>query len=284
MLNIFNYMNYREYLTEWFSEKKKTNKAFSYASFADKAGFKDRGFLHNVIHGKRDLTKGSLVKVSRAIGHSQAEAEYFENLVYFNKAQDFKDRNYFFEKLNTVKHVGKTAAQALRTRTDQHEFYSEWYHAAVRSVIDMYPFRDDFKWLARTIHPPISVRQAKKSVELLERLGFIERRADGVFKLADKSITTGDEIISLAVQNFHKETTSLARYAIESLPLKKRNITGLTLGISETTYRTICEEIRIFRAKIAALAECDESADRTYQLNFHLFPITRTDIRSKEGA
>jgi uncharacterized protein (TIGR02147 family) len=282
MPNVFEYTDYRRYLSDWFEEKKKAQPSFSYTSFAQKAGFSDRGFFHNVIHGKRGLTKESLIKVSQAIGHSKAEGEYFENLVYFNKSGDLKGRNYFYEKLNGVKSTEKTAVKAQQTRKDQYAFYSQWYHAAVRSLIDMYPFRDDYRWLAKNVFPPITPKQAKQSVQLLEKLGLIERQKNGTFRLTSKSITTGSEIVSLAVQNFHKEALDLAKNALEKTPIDKRNITGLTLGISEKTYLKLCEEIRQFRSKIVRIVEQDEEADRTYQLTFNLFPITSTDIKVKE--
>jgi uncharacterized protein (TIGR02147 family) len=281
MPNVFEYTDYRKYLTEWFEEKKKTQPSFSYASFAQKAGFSDRGFFHNVIHGKRDLTKESLVKVSQAIGHSKPEAEYFENLVFFNKAAELKDRNYFYEKLNGVKSTEKAAVKAQQLRKDQYDFYSKWYHSAIRSLIDMYPFTDDYRWLAKNVFPPITPREAKKSVQLLEKLELIQRQKNGHYKLTNKNITTGNEIVSLAALNFHKEAADLAKKSLESLPGSKRNITGLTLGISEKTYRKICEEIQSFRSTIVQIAQQDEEADRTYQLNFHLYPITNTDIKRK---
>jgi uncharacterized protein (TIGR02147 family) len=247
--------------------------------FAHKAGFGDRGFFHNVLHGKRALTKESLVKVSQAIGHSKAEAEFFENLVFFNKATDLKSRNHFHEKMSSVKVAGKSAIAAQRTRRDQYEFYSQWYHSAVRSLIGMYPFKDDYRWLAKNLFPAITLRQARQSVALLEKLGLIQRQKSGIFKLTNKSITTGDEIVSLAVHNFHKDTADLAKHALEKLPHDKRNVTGLTLGISERTHLKICEEIQEFRSKIVRIAEQDEEADRTYHLGFHLFPMTNTDIK-----
>jgi uncharacterized protein (TIGR02147 family) len=281
MPTIFEYTDYRKYLAAWFEEKKKAQPAFSYARFAQKAGFTDRGFFHNVIHGKRDLTKESLVKVSQAIGHSKAEAEYFENLVFFNKSVDLKNRNYFYEKLNGVKSTEKEAVKALQTRKDQYDFYSQWYHCAIRSLIDMYPFKDDYHWLAKNVFPPITQREAKKSVQLLEKLGLIQKQKDKTYKLTSRSITTGSEIVSLAVHNFHKDAADLAKNALESLPVDKRNITGLTLGISEKTYLKLCEEIQAFRSRIVQIAQQDEDADRTYQMNFHLFPITNTAIKAK---
>jgi uncharacterized protein (TIGR02147 family) len=65
------------------------------------------------------------------------------------------------------------------------------------------------------------------------------------------------------------------------VPQDKRNITGLTLGISEKTYLKLCEEIQQFRSKIVRIAEQDGEADRTYQLLFNFFPITNTAIKVK---
>ena len=275
MLKVFEYTNYREYLAAWLNEKKKSQPAFSYGLFARVAGFTDRGFLHNVIHGKRDLTKESLVKVSQAIGHSKAEAEYFENLVFFNKSPDLKTRGYFFEKLNNVKSNEKAAVKALQTRKDQYDFYSQWYYSAIRSLIDMYPFAGDYNWLAKSVYPPISAREARKAVQLLEKLELIKKGKDNTYQLTDKSITTGNEIASLAVNNFHKSICDLAKNALESVPADKRNVTSLTLGISEKTYQKICADIQTLRSKIVQMVREDETADRTYQLNFHLFPITK---------
>jgi uncharacterized protein (TIGR02147 family) len=283
MTSIFEYTDYRKYLADWFSEKKRLKKSFSYSLFARKAGFSDKGFFHNVIHGKRDLTKESLVKVSRAIGHSKAEAEYFENLVFFNKSGDPRDRTYFYEKLNGVKVAEKKVVQAMQIRKDQFEFYSKWYHGAIRSLIDMHPFMDDFQWLAKNLIPAITPRQAKKSVELLEKIGMIQKQKNKPYKLAARSVTTGSETVNLAVHHFHKEACDLAKNALDAVPGTKRNMTGLTIGISERAYAAICGELRELRQRIVRLVEQDPEADRTYQLNLHLFPLTRTDITRREG-
>jgi uncharacterized protein (TIGR02147 family) len=274
MPNVFEYTDYRKYLTAWFEEKKKVQPAFSYALFAQKAGFTDRGFFHNVIHGKRDLTKESLVKVSLAIGHTKAEAEFFENLVFFNKATSLKDRNYFYEKLNGVKSSEKAAVKALETRKDQYEFYSQWYYSAIRSFIEMHPFKDDYTLLARSIYPKIKPKEAKRAILMLEKMGLIKKNGKGFFEVSDKTITAGKEIVQLGLLNFHLQTAELAKKALQELPMGKRNISGLTLGISRETYDIMCKEIEAFQSKLLAMAEKDDKADGVYQLNFNFFPMS----------
>jgi uncharacterized protein (TIGR02147 family) len=284
MQSVYLYTDYRKYLADWYEEKKTGNSGFSYRVFARKAGFSDKGYFHSVIHAKRNLAKQSIIKISRAIGHSKAESEYFENLVFYNQETDPNERTYFFEKLNGVRITEKKGAEAQQMRKDQYEFYSKWHHSAIRSLIDMYPFNGDYQWLANSVYPAISPREARQSVQLLEKLGIIEKTKTGTYKLTSKSITTGADLVGLAVLNFHREATDLAKNALASIPADKRNITGLTLGLSEKTYKHICEEIARFRSTIVKIVEQDEEADRTYQLNFHFFPITSTELKLRGNA
>jgi uncharacterized protein (TIGR02147 family) len=284
MLNVFDYTDYRKYLADWYNEKKTSNRAFSYNAFAQKAGFKNKGFFHTVIYDKRNLSKPSAIKICRAIGLTKTETEYFENLVFFNQAVDLRERNYFYEKMNAVRSPQKAASLARQIRSDQYEFYSKWYHGAVRSIVDMYDFKGDFKWLAKMVMPPLSVKQARQSVRLLETLEMITKRSNGTYAVTDKSVTTGKEVAGLAVQNLHMECAELARKAIQEVPRTKRSVTGLTLGISHKSYEQICMEIQEFQEKIMDIANRDAEADRVYQFNFHLFPISKADDERKRAS
>jgi uncharacterized protein (TIGR02147 family) len=205
------------------------------------------------------------------------EADFFENLVSFNQAKTLRERNYFFEKLNAIRSSKAGSTTVRETRKEQYEFYSTWYLSAIRSLIDMHPFKGDYAWLAKNVYPAIKPKEAKKAVALLEKLGMIKKGRTGIFKVADKTITAGTEVIQLGLLNFQLQTTELALKAIAELPRNKRNISGLTLGISRKTYEAICREIEAFQAKLQALAEQDSEADNVYQLNFHFFPISNVD-------
>jgi uncharacterized protein (TIGR02147 family) len=120
-------------------------------------------------------------------------------------------------------------------------------------------------------------------VELLAKLGFIRKQKNGSYEIADKSIATPAEVMSLAVQNFHKEAVELALKALSDLPRDKRNITGVTLGISRNAYMTICEEIQAFRTRLLQIAEADRNADEVYQCNFQFFPVSKSAPERKNS-
>lgn len=277
MINVFDYTDFRKYLSDYYEAMKAEKPGFSYQFLANKAGFLNKGFVYNIIQGKKVLSKSNTFKLSQALGHNRFETEYFETLVTFNQANNLNERNYYFDKLNQLQNKGKKKSEAQVIRQDQYEFYSKWYHVMIRSIIDMYEFRDDFKWLAKMVYPPISLKQAKQSVTLLKKLGLIEKQKNGIYKVTDKCLTTGNTVLSLAVQNFHVECAELAKRTLHEAPSGKRNITGLTLGISEETYNRICEEIQQFQQNIITIANSDEGADRVYQFNFHLFPTSDFD-------
>lgn len=274
MPNIFSYQDYRQFLGDYYEEKKATHPTFSYQSFSQKAGFASKSFVFNVIKGKKSLSRNSVVKLSIAMNLSKTEAAYFENLVYFNQSTDFTERNFYFEKLNAIRPVTVEASQARNLRKDQYEFYSQWYHVVIRSLIDLYPSINDPQVLARMVYPPLTPKQVQKSIELLLRLELIEKMKDETYRINSRILSTGEELHALAVQQFHLLSLENASKALQILPKNERDFSGLTLGISAEAYEKICSEIKLFQDRVLAIAEEDKNSDRVYQLNLQLFPVS----------
>jgi uncharacterized protein (TIGR02147 family) len=272
MPNIFEYTDFRAYLQKSYEEKKEKNPLFSYESFTRKVGFSNRGFLYNIIKGTKKLSKSHCYKLSKALAHTKAEAEYFENIVAFAMAKNDEERSYFYEQALQSKSGTITPTHLLRK--DQYEYYSKWYHSAIRALIDLQPFKDDFDQLSQNLSPPITKTQAKKSVELLERLGLIAKGGDGIYHLTTTKIKAGDEISQTAKNRFHFECTELAKSSIMDHSPETHDIHSLTLGISERTHDVICKETQQFMAKITELANSDNKADRVYQYQLIFFPLT----------
>ncbi len=280
VVNVFNYTNYRTFLKDYYEFRKQTTPSFSYQIFAENAGFNDKSSIYSIVTGKRNISTNVVYKISKAIELDHSETEYLEMLVSFNQAKTKNERNHFFERLCKIR--GKRSNLKQQTfRKDQYDFYSKWYHVMIRSIIEMYEFRGDFKWLASMTNPPITPKQAKESVNLLEKLELVTRTEDGLYKVAHKNLATGKEILSLAIANFHQECINLASRALNEIPSEQRNISGLTLGISERTYNLILSELQEFQKRILEVSSDDSDADRVYHFNFHLFPTSKNDSSKK---
>lgn len=272
MVNVSDFQNYREYLKEYYLEQKANVKSFSYRAFAEKASLRTSSFLYDVIQGKKNLTKSTVIKVSDAIGHKRDDALYFEYLVFFNQAKTIHEKNYFYQKLLEM----KPPVLIENIEKNRYEFYESWYHSVIRELVIFLNFNNDFAKLGKMLVPQISERDAKKSVELLQRLGFIELTKDGTFHQTDKLINAKPSMIDmLIIQKFQIAMLEHAIKSYDLVDIYKRISTSTTFSISEKTFDLIKKRTREFQRDIMELASIDNEPDSVYQMTINIFPMSK---------
>lgn len=269
MPNIFQFLNYRDYLKAFYGEEKVRNKAFSFQKMAWKAGFRSKSFFNEVIAGKKNISPTSVFSVAQALGLEGEAFAYFEGLVAFNQAKSLAERNRWFRHLSGFHKRGKTQ---LVTR-DQFEFYSEWYHNTIRELVTILDFNEDYGLLGRLVKPAISAGKARDSVKLLVRLGLLVR-AKSRYRQSDAAITTGEEVKALAIAAFHARNMNLAVESLESSPAAERDISCIVAGLSEAGFATVKAEIQAFRKKLIGIITNDVPATRVYHINFQAYPTS----------
>jgi uncharacterized protein (TIGR02147 family) len=131
--------------------------------------------------------------------------------------------------------------------------------------------------LSQKLSPQITKEQAKRSVQLLERLGFIARGKGGVYYMTESRIRAGEEVSQAARCRYHSEYTELAKQSIKEYSPDTHEVLSLTLGISERTLEIIKKETKQFKERIIELANGEKRADRVYQYQLILFPLTRQE-------
>ncbi|SOE45964.1 TIGR02147 family protein [Fibrobacter sp. UWT3] len=274
---IFEYLDYREFLKDYYNTKKEANPAFSLRVFSDKIGFKAKDFISRVMNGDKNLSSQSIPKVASGLRLGKHETEFFIALVKFNQAETTEERNSAFGEMQAVLKVVRFAEKQHLLGHAQYMVYSHWRHLTIRSLIGMYGFDGDYEALARRVHPRITAEEAKASVKLLEDCMLIKKGKNGKYVLTENAITTGDRTSKLALRGFHQDCLKLAADSIDRDPPGTRHISGLTLGISQEGYERIVERINAFRKEIALIAEEDENSDKVFQLQFALFPVGGKD-------
>jgi uncharacterized protein (TIGR02147 family) len=271
MKSVFEYLDYRDFLKDFYEEKKGERTFFSYRLFGTKVGM-DASYLAKVLIKHRHISNVSTGKIAAFCGLKEKEAEYFETLVNFVKAKSHKESKLLFEKLLSLKNV--SAATLIES---QYEFYQKWYHSAIRSILEFYEFRGNYKALAERLSPKISVREAKESLRLLEKLRLIKKDGAGRYRMTDTAITTGPQWHSLAIQAFQEETIRLSAESLSRHPKKYRDISTVTMNVNEQNFQEIKERIKEFRSAVIKYANEQSSPDRVVQLNMQLFPLCRID-------
>jgi uncharacterized protein (TIGR02147 family) len=269
VVNIFDYIDYRKYLHDAYTERRAESSKFSYRYIAGKVGFASPGFFANVLSGKKDISLKLVLKFAELFRLNRKEKEYFEVLVLFTKATGASEKKEYLDRLLAMR-----GSRVKKVEAHQWEYFEKWHHTAVRELIALRPFRGDFRSLAAMVNPPITMSEARKSIELLERLGLIRKGMDGSYERTDATISAGDDISKALIGAYQIQAMELAKHAIEILPSGSRNFSTLTLSVSGPTYEAMLEELRGFRRRLLEMAENSEDVDRVYQMNFHVFPVT----------
>ena len=268
-LNIYAYQDYADFLSDYYASQKLRLRSFSFRSFASRADVAP-SLLKDIIERRRKLTLDVMAKYAAAMGLSKKETEYFAMLVRFVNEKKTGDK---IDRLAELTRARK--GDFIHTLEHaKYEFYSSWYHSAVRELITLPEFRDDPAWIADFLRPTITPTQAKGSLELLQRLGLIQRGPDGRWMQCDAVISSAAEIQNLALRTFNEEMLRLAREALDRYPLDAREVSTLTLGVSRTCYQTLKLRIRDFKLQLLAMvAEDKEPSQVVCQANFQLFPL-----------
>lgn len=269
MKNIYQYLDYQQFLKEFYEEKKNENFFFSYRYMSGKLGL-DPSFIVKILQGKRHLPEGAIPDVCKLCDFSSDEGEYFKTLYAFNREKDDQEVKRLFREL--LKLSGMSAESLSQS---QYGFYSKWYHSAVRSLIGIEGFNGDFVKLSSSCTPPITVAEAKESFNLLKETGLIVQNDDDNWELSQKSITTGEQWKALAVRIFQEETIDLAKRSLSKHPKEIRDISTMTVAVAESDLIEISELAREFRQSILQLRKSSDSANRVYQVNVQIFPLTK---------
>jgi uncharacterized protein (TIGR02147 family) len=269
MNKIFEYTNYRLYLKDFY-EDKKNREGYTLRDFSTAAGMNSSSWLLHLIKGVKNLSNETTVKVAKVLGLTHDESEYFELLVHFTQAKISDTKDYFYKKMMSYKRELNVA----QINDEQYDYYTKWYHPVIRSLVSKVSFGENYALLGRKLSPRITTTEAKRSVQLLERLGLIQKDAAGAWMQSAPVLSTGNEVMSLNVVNYHKQVSKLAEGAFDRSPPELRDISALTMGIGIKEFSEIKAKVQTFRREIMEIAIQSKEADRVYQLNFQFFPVS----------
>ena len=268
-INVFEYLDYRTFLRDAYTHLKERQRGFSYRWFAKQAGMSSPNFLKLVIDGKRNLTATSTEKFATALSLSTQETSFFRELVSFNQAETPAEKNLHFERIGKY----RKHRAVRRLERDTFEYLSRWYYPAIRELVSCNGFRDEPEWIAATLRPRITASQARKAIDVLLQLGVLERDESGALVQREPLLSTGPEVRSLAVGNFHRQMMERAEASIESFDRKDREISGVTVALSREAFEAFKQKIHALRAELLELSADEKNATRVVQFNFQAFPL-----------
>lgn len=273
------YNNYRVYIRDYYAERKDRS-GFTWRDFAKSAGYSSPVFLKLVCDGKSNLSDVGVERVAAAMGLVGLDLSYFRLLVAFDQEKDSAAKKRIYAEMRKL---AKENSVAL-VGEDQYDYYDSWVNPVLREVAPMMPGATPAK-LADKFLFDVDTARVKKSLNILQKTSLLQKNDDGNFVQGSKAISTGClETASLAIREMHRQMGELAVKSLDEVPVAERDISGMTLGISEAAFEKISKEIADFRRRINAIVLEDSNEDRVYRLNVQLFPLTKELGKEGENA
>jgi uncharacterized protein (TIGR02147 family) len=267
---VFDYLDYRAFLRDYYVAKKAT-RSLSFRSFSKRAGLGSPNYLKLVMEGQRNLTPAMAVRFAKAAALEGDAARYFRELVRFGQAKTSAERNEAYAKISGFRRYRDARPLELA-----HAAYcSTWYLPAIRELSACRDFQDDPHWIAGALRPKITPAEAAQALQTLVELGLLERKPSGKIVQGEPLLSTGPEVQSLSVGNYHRAMMERAADSIDIFEPEERDISSLTLCLGAEGVRRLKERIQRFRRELLELSTRENNPRQVLQINFQIFPLSR---------
>ena len=269
MKSVVEYKDYREYVLEYYRERKRTS-AFTWREFAKIAGFASGSYLKLVCDGKTRLREEGAKKTALAMGLLGFEYDYFVLMVRYESAKTERDKKKCFEEMEAL----SSAHHVKILGSEFYTFYETWKHSVVRELAVAMPGAKPHE-MAKVCRPAISAADVSSSLRFLVNSGFLTVDAKGVYHQANRSLTTGRlKVVSVAVHSLLHQMGEFALDALDTLPISERHFSGITMGVTAESYEKVIQELAACRKRIVEIVSADKNMEKICRLNMQLFPLT----------
>jgi len=277
-LRLFEYTDYRAFLKDALQALKEKDPKFSQRWVLRRLGMRSSGWLADLLAGRRKLARPRVEAFAQILSLSAREELYFQTLVDYNQARNLPERNRCHEKLLTFHEIPKDLVDP-----DRFEYFRHWWIPAIREHLLLEPYRGDPGKLARRLRPNITPEQAESAMALLERLGMVKRYASGELRPSVEHVKKqGQFSAPVHYHRYIKAQIELGMGAMESIPKEERDISAVTLTLSEDGFSTLKDELKELRRRMVQLSESENrkfwkgvegDSRRVYQAVLQLFPV-----------
>lgn len=276
MRPIVEYTDYRRAILDYYEDRKRVS-SFTWRDFAKKAGFTSAVYLKYVGEGKKNLSAEGAVQTAAAMGLDGYERDYFGLLVEYAHAKNDDAKRGTFAKIcaladsHRVKIVGK----------DDFKFFSSWKNIVLREIAPAMPGAKPLE-MAKMCKPAITAAEVTEILNFLTKSGLLEKDAEGVYRQTNRALFMDSfDVKALAAQDLQVQMGELAVDAVKNMPKGERNMSGLTLGLTERSRERIEQELVEFRRRVMAIATEDAETEQVFRLNLQLFPLSEKILRRK---
>jgi uncharacterized protein (TIGR02147 family) len=277
---LFEYLDFRRYLDDYFIARRLLDHQFSLRSFTLAAGLplSNSSLFSKVIAGSRNLTSDVQYKIAKALKLNGSETQYFSVLVRFCQSKSPEAKDQLFRELAKYR---KSKARIITQ--EGYDYYANWRNAIIRAYFGIHQNEKNPVVIGKALFPEVAAPEVEASIRLLMQLGLISKTANG-YTLRDANIATERENKEYVGKLRIHEMLKLAQDVFPHIPAEQRDYSAMTVFISEQGFHSIQEKIRVFREEIKSLVSNDQGEDRIYSLALQFFPNSQFPDPSKSPS
>lgn len=276
---IYDYVDYRAFLSDSLQYIQTKNPKYSATAYVRQAGFGEnsRGYFNLIMNGKRNLSSSTILGFSRTLKLSEKETFHFENLVHYNQATTEKEKTLYFERIS--KNMKGKTSKAFELLKSQYNYFSQWYMVAIRELISLDNFKEDYDFIAKKLRNKISKKEIIEAINDLITLGLVARDTNGKLIQSEEFINFTDTSMNYTVVNaLHTQFLDKAKETLSEDAYTNRSASCVVIATDKDNFDKIREEIKAFREHIMnKYATNNAKVDCVLNLGIQLNHITNLE-------
>ena len=212
-MGIFEFNDYKKFLLSYLKGLPK--KGHGEAGKMARSMGVNSTMVSQVLRGHTHLSQEQSFKLTKHLGLSSLETEYFMNLVSMNRAGDHETAAYFAKQLQRLQNLNLSIKDRLNLQSDlteenQAQYYSHWFYSAIW-LLTAIPETQTREALAQRLNLPIDM--VSRTLEFLQEIGLV-REEKGHYKIHGTHIHVPDT--SPHVRRHHMNWRTQAIQKIET--------------------------------------------------------------------
>lgn len=267
MQPVFEYLDYREFLKDFYDARKSEVPLFSYRVMADGVGM-DASNLFRVLQRTVHLPARCVPLVLDYVGLTGRAAEYFQVLVAYARTRGKVEKQNVLDRALALRDVQRKMLEGAELA-----LFVDWWTVAVRCLLEVSEGRAVPEELGSRLRPPVPGADIERAIDTLLELGMVKRVASGKLALTDSHLSAGGSTAPEAVRDFQRKIMDLAKESLARFPRESRDVSTLSIAVDQEAFEDIRVLLKECRRQIQKRVEDARRPDRVMQLAMAFFPL-----------
>lgn len=267
--NIFEFLDYRDFLSKMFAYLKFTRRGFSHRLFARQAGFKSSGILTNVICGRKALSVRGAKKTAQGLKLNHSETVFLVDLVLWAHEKKIDRKGMLLERItsNRAFHL-MNPLQAAKFK-----YFSDIRMPLVRELV-LAGAKSKNEILKKS-RLDLDEEGLSEIIDQLKSLQMIEEK-NGEFFAIERQAHTEAEAPSSIIKEYHRKMIHQGIEAMDGIERSLRDIQALTVSLHPDDIAVLKKDLYRFLNHLTSRFEKVSGQDRVvYQVNIQAFPLSK---------